>query len=109
MSEPERLNEAPPQDSSQVEELMAGLQFGPDTKAPPAADPDDEAMVVRSVRMPLGLDRRLKAAAAAHGVPVSQLLREWAEVELVALENDQPISRADAFRALAAIRPLGAA
>lgn len=99
-------------------ELMAGLRFStdadlptdlPPVDVPPVADVDDEPMVVRSVRMPLGLDRRLKAAATARGVPVSQLLREWAELELATLEHDQPISRADALRALAAIRPLGAA
>lgn len=40
---------------------------------------------------------------------MSTLLREWIELELSGLEADQPISRADALRALAAIRPLGAA
>jgi hypothetical protein len=42
-------------------------------------------------------------------LPMSTLLREWIELELTALEHDQPISRADALRALAALRPLGAA
>jgi hypothetical protein len=37
---------------------------------------------------------------------MSQLMREWAELELAALENDQPISRADALRALAGVRPI---
>ena len=43
------------------------------------------------------------------GVPTSTLVREWIELELTALEDDQPISRADALRALAALRPMGAA
>jgi predicted DNA-binding protein len=92
-------------------DVMTGLRFGEDGELPPAADvdDDDEPMVVRSLRMPLELDRRLKAAAAARGLPVSQLVRDWVELELAALENDQPISRADALRALAAVRPLGAA
>jgi len=91
-----------PQD---VQNLMASLTFGAEVPAPPAAEPDD-VMVVRSVRWSLGLDARLKAAAARHGVTVSQLIRDWAELELSALENDQPISRADALRALAAVRPI---
>jgi hypothetical protein len=41
--------------------------------------------------------------------PTSTLVREWMELELSALEQDQPISRADALRALAALRPLGGA
>jgi hypothetical protein len=40
---------------------------------------------------------------------MSTLVREWIELELAGLENDQPISRADALRALARLRPLGAA
>ena len=55
------------------------------------------------------LDQRLKAAAKRRGVPTSTLVREWIELELTALEDDQPISRADALRALAALRPMGAA
>jgi predicted DNA-binding protein len=65
-------------------------------------------MVVRSLRLPVELDRRVKAAAEKRGVPTSTLVREWIELELTALENDQPISRADALRALAALRPIGA-
>ena len=40
---------------------------------------------------------------------MSALVREWIELELTALEHDQPISRADALRALASLRPLGGA
>jgi predicted DNA-binding protein len=66
-------------------------------------------MIVRSLRLPFELDQRLKAAAQRRGVPTSTLVREWIELELTALEDDQPISRADALRALAALRPMGAA
>jgi predicted DNA-binding protein len=66
-------------------------------------------MVVRSLRLPFELDRRLKSAAKHRGVPTSTLVREWIELELTALEDDQPISCADALRALAALRPMGAA
>jgi predicted DNA-binding protein len=68
--------------------------------------PDGESMVVRSLRLPLELEQRVKAAASVRKVPVSVLLREWIEQSLTALEDDQPISRADALRAVAALRPL---
>jgi len=66
-------------------------------------------MVVRSLRLPTDLDQRVKAVAQARGVAMSALVREWIELELAALEQDQPISRADALRALASLRPLGGA
>jgi predicted DNA-binding protein len=66
-------------------------------------------MVVRSLRLPFELDQKLKAAAQRRGVRTSTLIREWIELELTALEDDQPISRADALRALATLRPMGAA
>ena len=75
-------------------------------EVPPRGAP---VMVVRSLRLPFELDQRLKAAAKRRGVPTSTLVREWIELELTALEDDQPISRADALRALAALRPMGAA
>jgi hypothetical protein len=97
-----------PQDPQAMAEFMDGLRFGATVEAPPVPDPD-EVMVVRSVRWSLGLDARLKAAAAARGISMSQLIRDWVELELSALEDDQPISRADALRALASLRPLGGA
>ena len=71
--------------------------------------PPRAPVMVRSLRLPFELDRRLKSAAKHRGVPTSTLVREWIELELTALEDDQPISRADALRALAALRPMGAA
>ena len=97
-----------PDRTEDVQALMDGLQFSDEpVELPPR--PADTVMVVRSLRLPLDLDKRLKAAAEARGVPTSTLVREWIELELTALEHDQPISRADALRALAALRPLGAA
>ncbi len=97
-----------PDKTEDVQPLMDGLQFSNQpAELPPR--PGDTVMVVRSLRLPLELDQRLKAAAEARGVPMSTLVREWIELELTALEHDQPISRADALRALAALRPLGAA
>lgn len=92
-----------------VAAFMDGLTFNNDrVEAPPVPAPDEESMVVRSVRLPLTLDRRLKDAAESRGVPMSTLVREWIELELAGLEDDQPISRADALRAVAGLRPLRA-
>ncbi len=97
-----------PDKTEDVQPLMDGLQFSNQpAELPPR--PGDTVMVVRSLRLSVELDKRLKAAAEARGVPMSTLVREWIELELTALEQDQPISRADALRALAALRPLGAA
>ncbi len=97
-----------PDKTEDVQPLMDGLQFSDEpAELPPR--PGDTVMVVRSLRLSVELDKRLKAAAEARGVPMSTLVREWIELELTALEQDQPISRADALRALAALRPLGVA
>jgi predicted DNA-binding protein len=87
---------------------MDGLRFSEEAAELPPT-PGDTVMVVRSLRLPQELDRRLKAVAEARRVPMSTLLREWIELELAALEDDQPISRADALRALANLRPLNGA
>jgi predicted DNA-binding protein len=42
---------------------------------PPA--PSGDVMVVRSLRLPVDLELRAKAVAAARGLPTSELLREW--------------------------------
>lgn len=64
-------------------------------------------MVVRSIRLPMELHERVKKAAQERGVATTALVREWIELELSGLENDQPISRADVLRALASLRALG--
>ena len=98
-----------PKRPEDVRAFMESLEFGADAteeELPPRSAP---VMVVRSLRLPFELDRRVKAAAERRGVPTSTLVREWIELELTALEDDQPISRADALRALATLRPIGAA
>jgi predicted DNA-binding protein len=98
-----------PKRPEDIRAFMDPLEYGEDAaedELPPRGAP---VMVVRSLRLPFELDHRLKAAAQRRGVPTSTLVREWIELELTALEDDQPISRADALRALAALRPMGAA
>lgn len=97
-----------PERPEDVRPFMDGLTFSEESAELPPA-PTEPVMVVRSLRLPVDLDQRLKRAARSRGVPMSTLVREWIELELAALENDQPISRADALRALAALRPLNGA
>ena len=88
-----------PERPEETRDFMEDLDFGPEVvdELPPAGAP---VMVVRSLRLPLELDQRLKTAAGKRGVPTSTLVREWIELELTALEDDALISRADALRAL---------
>jgi hypothetical protein len=84
-------------DAGQSEaELLASL---PDPTTVPE-DPDT-MMVVTSLRIPLGLHRRLREYADAHAVTPSVLIRQWIELQLSAA--DKPISLADALRVLASL------
>ena len=98
-----------PRRPEEIRAFMDSLEFGDDADESQLPAREAPVMVVRSLRLPFDLDRRVKAAAHRRGVPTSTLIREWIELELTALEDDQPISRADALRALAALRPIGAA
>ena len=75
--------------------------------APPP--PESEPMVVRGLRLPVALDRRVRAAAEAMGVSYSAVIREWIEVGLTEAENDRPISLAAVRRAIAHAAQSGAA
>jgi predicted DNA-binding protein len=92
----ENLTFEPAPSPERERELLASL---PEQGAP--------VMVVRSIRLPVELHERVKKVAQQRGVPATTLIREWIELELSALENDEPISRADALRALASLRPVG--
>ncbi|WP_069162746.1 hypothetical protein [Nocardia altamirensis] len=93
-----------------VEELMNSLVFDDepvrDADLPAPLAPGEDIMVVRSLRLPLAMDQSIKAEAQARGLTMSELIRDWLAVELAALADDQPISRADALRALAGVRPI---
>lgn len=86
-------------------EFMESLVFSdeevPEDQVPPRGM---AVMVVRSLRLPVELDERIKTAATQRGASASTLIREWIELGLTALEQDEPISRADALRALAGVR-----
>lgn len=68
---------------------------------------DSQVMVVRSVRLPAEMDEAVAEAARAAHMPKTAWIRQAIETALaLAAEEDQPISRADALRALTLLRPV---
>jgi len=66
-----------------------------------------EVMVMRSLRLPIDLDEAVAAAARVAEVSKSTWIRQAIETALaIQSEEDQPISRADALRALTLLRPV---
>lgn len=99
------MTDLPPRPED-VQAFVEALEFGADAAADELPPPGAPVMVVRSLRLPVEVDLRVKAAAEHRGVPTSTLIREWIELELTALEHDEPISRADALRAIGRVRAL---
>ncbi len=68
------------------------------------AVPDTEqAMVSRSVRLPVTTYERVRAAADARGIGVTTLMRQWIEAGLADLDDSATVSLADVRRALASL------
>lgn len=103
-----------PQTPEDVAAFMDGLTFEPAPTAEAAAALIDalppsgsDVMVVRSLRLPLELDQAVAAAAKAAEMPKTTWIRQAIEMALaVQAEDDQPISRAEALRALTLLRPV---
>lgn len=103
-----------PQTPEEAQEFMANLTFDQPATPEEEADllatlppPGSEVMVVRSVRLPVETELAVEAAAKAAGVPKTVWIRQAIETALVMqAEEDQPISRADALRALTLLRPV---
>lgn len=102
-----------PQTPEEVNRLMSDLTFD-EPPSPEAADAllatlpptGSEVMVVRSLRLPLDLDEAVSAAARTNDIPKSTWIRQAIEMALaMQAEEDQPISRSDALRALTLLRP----
>jgi len=102
-----------PRSPEEVTSFMEDLTFDP----PPTPEQEDalleslpsagsDVMVVRSLRLPIEIDEAVAAAALATGVPKTAWIRQAIEVALaLQAEEDQPISRAEALRALTLLRP----
>jgi hypothetical protein len=103
-----------PQTPDDLAAFMDGLTFEP------ASTPQDEAalldslppagstvMIVRSLRLPLEIDQAVAAAAKSADIPKTTWIRQAIEMALaVQADDDQPISRAEALRALTLLRPV---
>ncbi|HET8658694.1 MAG TPA: hypothetical protein VFM55_06815 [Micromonosporaceae bacterium] len=91
----DNLSFTSPPNREQEEALLASL--------PPAGS---DVMVVRSLRLPIEVDEAVAAAARAAGIPKTAWIRQAIEMALaLQAEEDQPISRAEALRALTLLRP----
>jgi predicted DNA-binding protein len=103
-----------PRTPDEVATFMEDLTFGP----PPARDQEadllasmppvgSDVMVVRSLRLPIEVDEAVATAAQAAGVPKTAWIRQAIEIVLaLQAEEDQPISRTEALRALTLLRPV---
>lgn len=102
-----------PQTPDELGAFLSDLTFDPAPAAedeaallqslPPAGS---AVMVVRSLRLPADLDQAVAEAARAAEMPKTTWIRQAIEMALaVQAEDDQPISRAEALRALTLLRP----
>ncbi|ONM47928.1 ribbon-helix-helix protein, CopG family [Nocardia donostiensis] len=96
-------NEGYPQTAEAAEAFLNSLTFDDDAPVPELPGPQAPVTVLRTVRIPFEMDQRIRQEADARGVSMSDLIRDWLAIELAALDDDDaPISRADARRALTA-------
>lgn len=110
MTESDRVPGSP----EEARTFMDELSFDPPASREQEADllaelpaRGTEVMVVRSLRLPLETDLAVQEAARSAGVPKTTWIRQAIEAALaLQAEEDQPISRADALRALTLLRPL---
>jgi len=102
-----------PRDAEGLAGFLDGLKFdepptgGEQARLLAALPPEGaETMVVRSLRLPLDTDLAIAAAAKESGVTKTAWIRQAIEIVLtMQADDDQPISRADALRALTLLRP----
>jgi hypothetical protein len=69
-------------------------------EGPTTREEVDAMMVTTSLRLSMGVQRRVQAVAAERGVKPTALMRGWIEQMLTAAEVDRPISLQDALRVL---------
>ena len=90
------------------EDLSAVIANGTEAHLPV---PDtDVPMVSRSLRLPIDVDQRIRAAADARGIGATTLLRQFIEAGLAELDDSAVVPLAEVHRVLAALaRPSRAA
>jgi hypothetical protein len=75
---------------------------------PAVSDPDAPMNVVRSLRLPEDLNRRLDEAAAAEGIPASTFIRHAIESALAGRIKANLVSLDDVIRAIRSVPPAAA-
>lgn len=80
---------------------LGEVTYDENATAPLPPVPESEPMVSRGVRLPVSLDARIRHAAEKAGVPFSQLIREWIELGLTDMDNDQVVPLSALRRAIA--------
>ncbi|HET8682370.1 MAG TPA: hypothetical protein VFM54_10920 [Micromonosporaceae bacterium] len=63
----------------------------------------DVPMVSRSLRLPVGMDQRIREAAEARGIGATTLMRQFIEAGLAELDDSAVVSLADVRRVLATL------
>ncbi|MGV9661535.1 hypothetical protein ACWDUL_15905 [Nocardia niigatensis] len=91
-----------PHTAEEARDFLDSLTVDEDAPEPDLPGPDAPVTVLRTVRLPYAMDQRIRAEADHRGVSMSDLIRDFLTIELAALDDDTPISRADARRALSA-------
>jgi hypothetical protein len=105
----------PPGTAEELVAWMDGLQFHPETPVadedlPPVLGEDEDVLVPRSFKIPLGVDQDLQAIADARGVTKAQLIRDIC-ITAVASERanrgeDVLVPMSEVYRALSQVRGL---
>jgi hypothetical protein len=82
-----------PRDAAGMTAFLEGLRFSDDpVDADLPAIGDDEPLVVRSLRLPVAMETRIRAIATAQGVPVTVLTREWIVAGLAVAEESAQVN-----------------
>ncbi|GAB0108405.1 hypothetical protein JMUB6875_74210 [Nocardia sp. JMUB6875] len=91
-----------PHTADEARDFLDNLTFDEGAPEPDLPGADTPVTVLRTVRLPYAMDQRIRAEADHRGMSMSDLIRDFLTIELAALDDDTPISRADARRALSA-------
>ena len=100
--------------AEEISELLTNLQPIPTTPEqdvellamlPPAGEPDAPLNVVRSLRLPEDLNRRIDEAAAAEGLGASTFIRRAIESALAGRVASNLVNLDDVIRAIRAVPP----
>ena len=83
------------------QDLSAVIANGADANLP--APDTDVPMVSRSLRLPVDVDQRIRAAAETRGIGATTLMRQFVEAGLADLDDSAVVSLAEVHRMLATL------